>query len=93
MRAQTIFNKLLSLQGAFVRQVEFLKDDTILVGVKRRTRLHRCPSCDFRTAATYDKHPRTWRHLSLFFGPQLTPWSVETEAYMCCCELSPTEKV
>ena len=65
MRVQTIFNKLLSLQGAFVRHAEFLKDDTILVGVERRTKLHRCPSCDFRTAATYDKHPRTWRHLSL----------------------------
>ena len=51
VRPETIFNKLLSLQGAFVRHVEFLKDDTILVGVERRTRLHRCPSCDFRTVS------------------------------------------
>lgn len=68
MRAQTIFNKLLSLQGAFVRGVTFRcerEEHTILVEVGRRTRLHRCPSCDFRTAATYDQHPRTWRHLSL----------------------------
>jgi transposase len=68
MRARTIFNKLLSLQGAFVRNVTFLEkneEHTILVGVARCARLHRCPLCAFRTAATYDQHPRTWRHLSL----------------------------
>lgn len=68
MRAQTIFNKLVSLQGAFVRNVTFRcerEEPTILVDVIRRARLHRCPSCDFRTPATYDQHPRTWRHLSL----------------------------
>jgi transposase len=65
MRAQTIFNKLLALQGAFVRHVTFLEENTILVGVVRCARLHRCPHCNFRTAATYDQHPRTWRHLSL----------------------------
>jgi transposase len=68
MRAQTIFNKLLSLQGAFVRGVTFRcerEEHTIVADVARRTRLHRCPRCAFRTAATYDQHPRTWRHLSL----------------------------
>ena len=65
MRVQTIFNKLLALQGAFVRDVAFQGDDTILVGVVRRALLHGCPECDFRTGATYDQHRRTWRHLSL----------------------------
>ena len=68
MRAQTIFNKLLSMQGAFVRAVTFhdeREESTIVADVVRRSKLHRCPSCDFRTAATYDQHPRTWRHLSL----------------------------
>jgi transposase len=68
MRAQTIFNKLLSLQGAFVRAVAFHdegEENVILVDVARRARLHRCPLCAFQTAATYDQHLRTWRHLSL----------------------------
>ena len=45
MRAQTIFNKLLSLQGAFVRGVTFRcerEEHTIVADVVRRTRLHRC---------------------------------------------------
>lgn len=65
MRVRTVFNKLLALQGAFVRHVDFLEDDTIAVGVVRRARSHRCPHGDFRTRATYDKHSRDWRHLAL----------------------------
>ena len=68
MRVQTIFNKLLSLQGAFVRGVTFRcerEEHTVVADVVPRTRRHRCPRCAFQTAATYDQHPRTWRHLSL----------------------------
>jgi transposase len=64
MRVTTVFNKLLSLQGAFVQQVEFLVG-VILVTVIRRARLHRCPKCKFSTSAGYDQHVRQWRHIAL----------------------------
>jgi len=64
MRITTVFNKLLSLQGAFVQQVEFLVG-VILVTVIRRARLHCCPKCKFSTRAGYDQHTRQWRHIAL----------------------------
>ena len=66
MRIRTVFKKLLCLQGASVRHVEFRREgETILVSVVRRAWRHRCPHCSFTTRATYDKHPREWRHVSL----------------------------
>jgi transposase len=66
MRIRTVFKKLLCLQGAGVRHVGFRRDgETILVSVVRRAWRHRCPHCAFTTRATYDRHPREWRHLSL----------------------------
>lgn len=64
MRITTVFNKLLSLQGAFVRKVEFQRD-AILVWVGHRSRCHQCPQCAFSTKAGYDEHVATWRHVAL----------------------------
>ena len=64
MRITTVFNKLLSLQGACVHGVQFLFK-AILVTVGRRARLHRCPKCRFSTAAGYDHHLTRWRHIAL----------------------------
>ena len=64
MRITTVFNKLLALQGAFVRSVEFGFEE-IVVTVERRARLHRCPKCKFSTGAGYDQHRRDWRHVAL----------------------------
>jgi transposase len=66
MRIRTVFKKLLCLQGARVRHVDFRREsETILVSVVRGAWRHRCPHCAFTTRATYDRHPREWRHLSL----------------------------
>jgi len=84
MRIRTVFKKLLCLQAANVRQVEFRRDsETIRVLVVRRARRHRCPHCAFTTRATYDRHPREWRHLSL------GRWRVmvaSTSHRICCPE-------
>ncbi len=64
MRVTTVFNKLLVLQGAFVRGVTF-RPTGIVVDVAKRHRRHRCPRCTFSTRARYDRKPREWRHLSL----------------------------
>ena len=84
MRLRTVFKKLLCLQGTRVRQVEFRREEeTIAVGVVRSAWKHRCPHCAFRTHATYDSHPREWRHLSL------GRWRVilrSTSHRICCPE-------
>ena len=64
MRITTVFNKLLCLQGAFVRGVVF-GPAGILVDVAKRHRRNRCPRCSFSTRARYDRTVREWRHVSL----------------------------
>lgn len=76
MRVTTVFNKLLCLQGAFVRGVDF-GPARILVDVAKRHRLHRCPRCDFSTRARYDRTVREWRHVSL------GKWRIVLRATLC----------
>jgi transposase len=64
VRVTTVFNKLLTLQGAFVRLVEFTASG-IVVGVRKRARRHHCPYCSFSCHARYDRSQREWRHVSL----------------------------
>jgi transposase len=73
MLLTTAFNKLLSLQGAYVRRVLF-EFESLRVKVAPRSRRHRCPRCTFSTTAGYDKHPRRWRHIAL------GKWAVIIEA-------------
>lgn len=76
MRIATVFNKLASLQGAWVRSVKF-GVSSIEVTVARRGRLHRCPKCDFSTRASYDSHRAWWRHVAL------GKWRVIISATVC----------
>ncbi len=64
MRITTVFNKLLRLQGAFVREVQFNAEAVVITVAQRGERL-RCPKCEFSTRAGYDQHVGTWRHLAL----------------------------
>jgi transposase len=66
MHIQTVFNKLLSLQGAWVKAVRFDKE-AVFVTVFPRARRHRCPfpGCTYSTHAGYDSSVRTWRAVSL----------------------------
>ena len=66
MRLKTVFNRLLSLQGALVRDVEF-GPEHVVVTVARQARKHRCPrpDCGYTTDASYDERPTSWRHLPL----------------------------
>ena len=76
MRITTVFNKLLALQGAFVRGVRFTSG-AVEVTVERRARRHRCPHCKLRTDTRYDRHWRRWRHVAL------GKWSVEIRSRLC----------
>jgi hypothetical protein len=56
MRMATVFKKLLCLQGARVRHVDFrMESQTIQVSVTRQAWRHRCPHCKFTTRASYDR--------------------------------------
>lgn len=76
MRVTTVFNKLLALQGALVREVEFGCDE-LVVTVARRAHLHRCPRCGYSTPSRYDSHVRDWRHVAL------GKWRVILRATLC----------
>jgi transposase len=79
MRLTTAFNRLLSLQGAFVKQVAF-QPSGLLVQIARRAQRHRCPHCTFSTRARYDAHERDWRHVAL------GKWSVTLRARLARLE-------
>lgn len=76
MRATTIFNRLLQLQGAFVKDVRF-EPRAIRVTIQARTKLHRCAveGCGYSSRAGYDSKTRTWRAVSL------GAWPVYLEAH------------
>jgi transposase len=76
VRIRTVFNHLLCLQGAWVREVEF-RADAVVVSVARRQRKHRCPRCKYATRAAWDRHQRDWRHVAL------GKWRVVVRATLC----------
>lgn len=47
-----------------MQSVRFGKDE-VVVTVRPRTRVHRCPQCRFATGARYDRHRQRWRHIAL----------------------------
>jgi transposase len=61
VRVTTALNRVLSLPGTVVTGVGF-SDGGLVLGVRRRARLHRCP-CGRRAAARYDGSTRRWRHV------------------------------
>jgi transposase len=63
VRVTTAFNRVLGLAGTSVCSVEFT-DDGIVIGVRRRARVHRCP-CGRRVRGRYDSSQRRWRHLDM----------------------------
>lgn len=63
MRVSTAFNRMLSIPGAWVDSVAF-GEEGVVVGLRRRSRRHRCP-CGATMRARYDCSRRRWRHLDL----------------------------
>jgi transposase len=66
VRATTVFNRLLDLDGANVTAVE-IGVAAVSVTVKLRRRKLVCPECGYTTRARYDTRPEpsSWRHLDL----------------------------
>lgn len=67
MRITTVLNKLIGLQGVWVRDFEVhLERKRVVVEVAPRARRRRCGRCGGRTRKVKDRSVRYWRHLDLF---------------------------
>lgn len=65
MRVTSLFNRLLGLQGLRVQTVRFT-DRLLVLGVRRRFRLLRCPRCGRRRRGRESTSIRRWRHLAVW---------------------------
>ena len=81
MRATTLPSRILKVAGASVRSVKVEDDGTIVVWLRRRATLLRCPSCDHATRARYDRREGSWRHLDL----ARTRVELRCEVRRLCC--------
>ncbi len=84
MRVSTAFNRLLDLQGAWVKKVSF-EPGRLVVVVALRTRRLQCPKCSYCTPnrESIQHHDSVWRHLDL------GTWRLEVHARLrrlCCPE-------
>lgn len=64
MRVSTAFNRMLRVPGAWVDTVDFAEDGTVVVHLRRKSRLRRCP-CGWSTRSRYDVSRRRWRSLDV----------------------------
>jgi transposase len=64
VRVSTAFNRMLRVPGAWVDDVDFSVEGVIVVHLRRKALLRRCP-CGTKTRARYDTSRRRWRHLDL----------------------------
>lgn len=65
MRVTTLLNKVVRLQGLWVKDVRF-EDDALVIEVRRRFRLLTCPECGTRVRSRFEEKVRRWRHLAIF---------------------------
>jgi transposase len=79
VRVSTAFNRMLQIQGAWVKEVSF-GPEGVVVELSSRARRRRCP-CGYATRSRYDTRRRRWRHLDL--GAAQTWLEAETARIRC----------
>lgn len=68
MRVETAYNRMLGLPGAWVRDVQFCAEGTVVTVVLRRRRAV-CAGCGARRGLqVHDRRVKRWRHLDLAGG-------------------------
>ena len=67
MRMTTVLNKLLAVQGLWVRSLEIFAEAGVLwLVVAPRWRISRCGGCGRKVWRRHDRKWRSWRHLDCF---------------------------
>ena len=66
MRITTLLNKLLAMQGVWVRGIEIVAEMELWIYVVPRWRVSRCGHCGCQVRQRHDRSWRSWRHLDLF---------------------------
>lgn len=67
MRITTVLNKLIQLQGVWVRDIDLdLAARSITVDIVPRRRTRYCGVCGLKAMQCKDRRARRWRHLDLF---------------------------
>ena len=70
MRVVTLFNRLLSGKGFWVRSVRFEQEEFRVKVVSRRP-VPRCGGCSRIARRVHDRKKRVWRHLAILGAPTL----------------------
>jgi len=65
MRATSLINKVLGLQGLWAVSLKFVEGH-LIIQCRKRGKKGFCPICGRRVRSFYDHHERAWRHLSMF---------------------------
>jgi transposase len=86
VRASTLLNRVLNLEGATVTGVHpgsVVGDGPVVVRLRLRRRVMLCPSCSYRTRHRYDSRPvdSRWRHLDL--GGRLCQLTMQRRRLRC----------
>ncbi len=86
MRASTLLNRVLNLDGVTVTNVHpgsAAGEDPVVVRLRQRRRLMACPWCSYRTRHRYDSRPvdSRWRHLDL--GGRLCELTMQRRRLRC----------
>ena len=69
MRITTVLNKLVGLQGVWIRGFEFrVEKKRVVLDIVPRAKVPRCGKCDRKVRSIKDRKPRYWRHLDMFIA-------------------------
>ncbi|MFQ5668881.1 MAG: transposase family protein [Candidatus Binatia bacterium] len=84
-RITTLLNKVIGLQGVWVRGVEPpAGKPRLVIEVVRRARRPRCGGCDQRRRRVKDRRCRSWRHLDLFGMRTYLRYRIRRVNGRCC---------
>lgn len=93
MRMSTVLNKLIGLQGLWVRDVQIRpEEEEVRVRVVPRWRVSRCGRCGSKSRQRHDRSWRSWRHLDLFGWRCVLRYQIWRVSCASCCGVV-TEKV
>jgi len=65
VRVTTLLNKLLRLQGLWVKGIRF-DGEELVIEIRRRFRVLTCPECGTQVKGRFEEKVRRWRHLAIF---------------------------